>query len=84
MGYLATLFSDTELEAKFRRNFDPAIGKLSRFGASCLILVPDQLNAQKSYFKISLLYSSTCFEQRCAHHQEVKIVLYSIWYRHTL
>ena len=26
----------------------------------------------------------TCFEHCCAHHQEVKIVLYSIWYRHTL
>jgi len=26
---------------------------------------------------------STCFEHCCAHHQEVKIVLYSIWYRHT-
>jgi len=25
----------------------------------------------------------TCFEHYCAHHQEVKIVLYSIWYRHT-
>ena len=36
----------------------------------------------KSHFIISLLYTSTCFEQ-CAHHQEVKIVLYSIWYRHT-
>jgi len=33
---------------------------------------------------MSLLYTSTCFEQNCAHHQEVKIVLYSIWYRHTL
>jgi len=28
--------------------------------------------------------SSTCFEHCCAHHQEVKIVLYSIWYRYTL
>ena len=34
-------------------------------------------------FIISLLYASTCFEHCCAHHQEVKIVLYSIWYRHT-
>ena len=24
------------------------------------------------------------FRALCAHHQEVKIVLYSIWYRHTL
>ena len=34
-------------------------------------------------FIISLLYSSTCFEHCCAHHQEVKTVLYSIWYHHT-
>jgi len=32
---------------------------------------------------ITLLYASTCFEQCCAHHQEVKIVLYSIFYHHT-
>ena len=32
---------------------------------------------------VSLLYSSTCFEHCCAHHQEVRIVLSSIWYRHT-
>jgi len=24
------------------------------------------------------------FRALCAHHQEVKIVLYSIWYRHTM
>ena len=36
-----------------------------------------------SCFIISLLYSSTCFEHCCAHHQKVKTVLYSIWYRHT-
>jgi len=29
---------------------------------------------------ISFLYK---FRALCAHHQEVKIVLYSIWYRHT-
>jgi len=29
-------------------------------------------------------HSYTCFEHYCAHHQEVKIVLYSIWYHHTL
>jgi len=23
------------------------------------------------------------FQALCAHHQEVKIVLYSVWYRHT-
>ena len=29
------------------------------------------------------VYSSTCFEYYCAHHQEIKIVLYRIWYTHT-
>ena len=37
----------------------------------------------KFLFIISLLHSCTCFEHCCAHHQEVKIVLCSIWYRHT-
>ena len=35
-------------------------------------LVNDQLDAQFLYFIIRLLQSSTCFEQRRAHHQEVK------------
>jgi len=33
---------------------------------------------------MSLLYTSTCFEHNCAHHQEVKIVSHSIWHHHTL
>ena len=32
---------------------------------------------------MSLLYASTCFEHCCVRHQEVRIVLYSIWYHHT-
>ena len=48
-----------------------------------IILVINRLNAQNLVFIIRLLYSSTCFEHCCAHHQEVKIVLYSIWYHHT-
>jgi len=35
-------------------------------------LVNDQLDAQFFYFIIRLLHSSTCFEQRRVHHQEVK------------
>jgi len=38
-----------------------------------ITLVSDQLDAQLFYFIIRLLQSSTCFEQRCAHHQEVKL-----------
>ena len=34
------------------------------------ILANDQLDAQFFYFIIRLLHSSTCFEQRGAHHQE--------------
>ena len=37
-----------------------------------IILANDQLDAQFLYFIIRLLQSSTCFEQRRAHHQEVK------------
>ena len=37
-----------------------------------LTLVNDQLHAQFSYFIIRILQSSTCFEQRRAHHQEVR------------
>ena len=36
-------------------------------------LTNDQLDAQFFYFIIRLLQSSTCFEQRRAHHQEVKL-----------
>ena len=38
-----------------------------------ITLVNDQLDAQFFYFIIRLLQSSTCFEQRHAHHQEVKL-----------
>ena len=38
-----------------------------------ITLMNDQLNAQLFYFIIRLLQSSTCFEQRRAHHQEVKL-----------
>ena len=36
-----------------------------------IILANNQLDAQLLYFIILLLQSSTCFEQRRAHHQEV-------------
>jgi len=47
-----------------------------------IILVTDQLNAQILFYNkfIKFLYM---FRALCAHHQEVKIVLYSIWYHHT-
>ena len=36
-------------------------------------LVNDQLDAQFFYYTIRLLQSSTCFEQRRSHHQEVNL-----------
>jgi hypothetical protein len=38
-----------------------------------ITLVNDQLDGQFFYFIIRLLQSSTCFEQRHAYHQEVKL-----------
>jgi len=49
-----------------------------------MTLADDQLDVQFLYFIESLLQSSTCFEQRRVHHQEVKLYLYSIWYRQSL
>ena len=48
-----------------------------------IILVINQINAQILFYNkfIICLYM---FRALCAHHQEVKIVLYSIWYHHTL
>ena len=36
------------------------------------VLATDQLNAQILVF-LTLLFTSTCFEHCCAHHQEVKL-----------
>jgi hypothetical protein len=54
------------------------VNKLLRFDVLLtvhlsIILANNQLDAQFLYFIISLLQSSTCFEQRRAHHQEVKL-----------
>ena len=38
----------------------------------------------KFFFYNKLIIRLYMFRALCAHHQEVKIVLYSIWYRHTL
>jgi len=38
-----------------------------------IIIVNDQLDAQLLYFIACLLQSSTCFEQRRAHHHEVNL-----------
>ena len=46
--------------------------EVTRVIVTVVTLVNDQLDPQFFYFIIPLLQSSTCFEQRCAHHQEVK------------
>jgi len=49
---------------------------------SVFILVIDQLNAQTFVLQqiyLMLLHASSI----CAHHQKVKIILYSLWYHHT-
>ena len=50
---------------------------------SIFILVINQIDAQNLFYDkfISCLYM---FRAPCAHRQEVKIVLYSLWYHHTL
>jgi len=49
---------------------------------SIFILVINQLDGQNLFYNtfISCLY---IFRATCAHRQEVKIVLYSLWYHHT-
>ena len=49
---------------------------------SIFILVISQLDAQNLFYNkfISCLYM---FRAPCSHRQEVKIVLYSLWYHHT-
>ena len=49
---------------------------------SIFILVINQLDAQNLFYIkfISCLYK---FRAPCAHRQEIKIVLYSLWYHHT-
>jgi len=44
--------------------------------AEIYILIINQVDAQNFCFTITLFHASTCFENLCAHHQEVKIVLY--------
>ena len=49
---------------------------------SIFILVINKINAQNLFYNkfISCLYM---FRAPCSHRQEVKIVLYSLWYHHT-
>jgi len=37
----------------------------------------------KIFFYNKFIISLYMFRVLCAHHQEIKIVLYSIWYHHT-
>ena len=51
---------------------------------SIFILVINQLDAQDFCFTTSFISCLYMFRAPCAPHQEVKIVLYCIWYHHTL
>ena len=44
--------------------------------------VYNQLDAQ-NFFHDKLYFMSLHVSSTCAHHQEVKIALHSIWYHHT-
>jgi len=63
---------------KTRTNFDV----LLTVHLSIFIFVVNQLDAQNLFYNkfISCLYM---FRSPYAHRQEVKIVLYSLWYHHT-
>jgi len=47
-----------------------------------MFLIINQLNVQILFYN-KFIISLYMFRALRAHHQEVKIVLYSIWYRHT-
>ena len=68
----------TQTRKCFTVNFDV----LLTMHLSIFILVINQLDAQNLFCNkfISYLYM---FRAPCAHRQEVKIVLYSLWYHHT-
>ena len=44
-----------------------------------IFLVNNQRDPQ-FFFLICLFQFSTCFEQPCAHHQEIQLYQYDIWY----
>ena len=50
---------------------------------SIFISVINQLYAQNFCFTISFISCLYMFRAPCAHHQEVKIALHSLWYHHT-
>ena len=59
------------------------INNFSYISDNMMFLVINQLDAQNLFYNtfISCLYM---FRAPCAHRQEVKIVLYSLWFHHTL
>jgi len=71
------LFPSPEFTNQGFFKFLPTVLHLSIF-----ISVFNQLHAQ-NFFRIIFISCLTCFEHCCAHHQEVKIALHSLWYHHT-
>ena len=68
MGYITGKQPAADIVTCSRSSF----GSYSTNDERRVTLVNDQLDAQFIYCIIRLLQSSTCFEQRRAHHQEVK------------
>jgi len=64
----------TEISVHFRALISGPLKLM--FCSPCILVqlrVNDHLDAQLRYIKRLLLQSFTCFEQYCAHHQEVKL-----------
>ena len=55
------------------RKFREVILVNLKSNTSTVTLVYDQLTHTIPFFVVRLFLSSTCFEQHCAHHQEVKL-----------
>ena len=84
--YIANFFLECEMfQTKVVENIKTHIlffDVLLTVHLSIFILVINQIDAQNLFYNkfISCLYM---FRALCAHRQEVKVVLYSIWYHHT-
>ena len=66
----------------FRDNLHSVFYVLLTVHLSVFVLVVNQLDAKNLFYNefISCLYM---FRGPCAHRQEVKLLLYSLWYYHT-
>jgi len=61
----------------------PCFDVLLTVHLTTFISVINQIDAQNFCFTISFISCLYMFSSTCAHHQEVKIALHSLWYHHT-